>query len=672
MVDETKPDPQYPEGDTRNLTWPEYFKGVYANVPPSAKKFGEGLVHGLNPANISETIQGMGALGRGALYNLTGYNPPHAGEPMPETAVTPVQKMQARRQGYGESLAQIEQEKALASDVGKGLPPIFKYTREGGYQGFDPEKWHEFGQRFYEDPIGTASLASAPVSGAGGVGSKIAGTAARTAEAANLPTVAKALDVARKAGNVAEAAKYADPTTAALGVAGLVGEGATAAASRLTGIDDFEGIKNLYAQTGADASKLRDIYKQYSSGQGNYERLMQDVKDWVKDYRQNRINEWASKKQDLVNRDIPMGDVATEVQNQINALGEPEFKFTAGSKEAIDFLRGEKDPRTGRTIPGKEGLLERLHNIEALPPGHPEKNLLSLDKQKQYLWDVIQSNRGVGQGKNNALADALTPIHNKLVESLTNYGDKNYASLMKEFQDIQNEVAGITAASGSGMNKVAQFKRMMSSRKNPVGRTYLDLMSEKNPEIGAALLGASSPSNLLPSGMSGLDILSVPASAAAYYYHPVAGAALGAIEAGKLGLSSPGLTTGTAKLAGALERNPVTSSAKSVLSTAPVAARTVSPFQSNLESAYDRMINQKEEEAAARQIDEMIKRQQASGGRIGRATGGRTGSDAKAKADKLISMVDNVRKSIGNETSSLLNLDDTTVAKALAVANRGI
>lgn len=55
-----------------------------------------------------------------------------------------------------------------------------------------------------------------------------------------------------------------------------------------------------------------------------------------------------------------------------------------------------------------------------------------------------------------------------------------------------------------------------------------------------------------------------------------------------------------------------------------------------------------------------------------RASGGRTVSSAKVKADKLISMVDGIRKDIGKDTSSLLNLDDTTVAKALSIANRGI
>jgi len=63
---------------------------------------------------------------------------------------------------------------------------------------------------------------------------------------------------------------------------------------------------------------------------------------------------------------------------------------------------------------------------------------------------------------------------------------------------------------------------------------------------------------------------------------------------------------------------------------------------------------------------------QASGGRIGRKSGGRTTGAAKAKADQLIAMVDRIKKDEGKGTKPLLNVDDTTIAKALEIANRGI
>jgi len=64
--------------------------------------------------------------------------------------------------------------------------------------------------------------------------------------------------------------------------------------------------------------------------------------------------------------------------------------------------------------------------------------------------------------------------------------------------------------------------------------------------------------------------------------------------------------------------------------------------------------------------------QHAAGGRIGRMSGGRTSDSAKAKAMQLIAMADRIKKEQGNETKPLLNVDDTTIAKALEIANRGI
>jgi hypothetical protein len=64
--------------------------------------------------------------------------------------------------------------------------------------------------------------------------------------------------------------------------------------------------------------------------------------------------------------------------------------------------------------------------------------------------------------------------------------------------------------------------------------------------------------------------------------------------------------------------------------------------------------------------------QHAAGGRIGRKSGGRTSSSAKAKADQLIAMADRIKKDEGKGTEPLLNVDDTTIAKALEIANRGI
>gem|GEM_PF-6424076 len=62
----------------------------------------------------------------------------------------------------------------------------------------------------------------------------------------------------------------------------------------------------------------------------------------------------------------------------------------------------------------------------------------------------------------------------------------------------------------------------------------------------------------------------------------------------------------------------------------------------------------------------------AEGGRIGRKTGGIVKKNPKAEAERLIKLADKLKKDEGSKTEPLLNLDDTTVAKALEIANRGI
>ena len=63
---------------------------------------------------------------------------------------------------------------------------------------------------------------------------------------------------------------------------------------------------------------------------------------------------------------------------------------------------------------------------------------------------------------------------------------------------------------------------------------------------------------------------------------------------------------------------------------------------------------------------------EASGGRITRATGGRTGMDHVAKAVALVKMAERAKKMHSNHTEQLLDVPDESIAAALKVANRAI
>ena len=62
--------------------------------------------------------------------------------------------------------------------------------------------------------------------------------------------------------------------------------------------------------------------------------------------------------------------------------------------------------------------------------------------------------------------------------------------------------------------------------------------------------------------------------------------------------------------------------------------------------------------------------QREFGGRIGRATGGRT--TAPFTAEGLIAAAERAKKANGNATESLLNQPDEAITRALAIANKHI
>ena len=63
---------------------------------------------------------------------------------------------------------------------------------------------------------------------------------------------------------------------------------------------------------------------------------------------------------------------------------------------------------------------------------------------------------------------------------------------------------------------------------------------------------------------------------------------------------------------------------------------------------------------------------QNAGGRIGRATGGKVFSGARQEAMRLVALAESMKKRHSETTKPLLEVDDNTIAKALAVANKGI
>lgn len=204
------------------------------------------------------------------------------------------------------------------------------------------------------------------------------------------------------------------------------------------------------------------------------------------------------------------------------------------------------------------------------------------------------------------------------------------------------------------LDKIETFGNMPSG-KNSVGNHIDDLARTAGSDLGArkGVLGELGFGIGEAALMGGLPLKTLGTAATAS-----AAGAYGARNIAKP-LSKYAPTTGQQIIGKALQKSAPTLGAQAINPLGAGAVKAAVPYavSTGLESLPPWLWNQSN---------------RADGGRIGRKSGGRTSSAAKSKADQLIAMVDRIKKDEGKGTEPLLNVDDTTIAKALEIANRGI
>lgn len=354
---------------------------------------------------------------------------------------------------------------------------------------------------------------------------------------------------------------------------------------------------------------------------------------------------------DLLNAlDESLGSVAnTRKQNLLQGMsglqGAPSISdFTPIQKAADDAIASISHlPSAGPARQIIKNIIDDFKNGKIadyqFDPANP--SLLDYDKLKQALWDVSKDPM-TPQGA--VVGDVARAVRKEIGNVSSEYGKvmddyANLSDLLKDARSVfgktnQADVSRIRKAMGAlGKEDKAQIVRELSQYKG--GQNLLKQLAGR--ELADWSHGSLTGGILGGAGAYGLESYMLGA-------HP--GYAVPAFVAGMYA-RSPRMLGETAYLSG----------------KAIGKAKDLPPYISAplAEMGHYGMLNQGDNEFEPNPYL-----------RTHRATGGRTVSSAKAKADKLISMVDSVRKNIGNETSSLLNLDDTTVAKALSIANRGI
>jgi len=488
-----------------------------------------------------------------------------------------------------------------------------------------------FKEALATDPFSILTTAAIPFTGgasAGMRGAELLGEAS---------TAGKVLKSVSKAAN---AASYAmDPTKAALGTAGLVGSGlgsgikTTVSAASGTHPISLENAFAAGAAKGPGAADIKNAFNQFATGQGDAVDFSQRSARAIESIKNDQLNSWIQQKGGLTaatNQPIPLQPIVDAIDAQRNIIGPRQLASTSGqaAHDELDRL---------------QGLIEQRNS---LPDGDPQKSILGMDQLKVQLGQDARSSPAPNQtwAVYHAIKDGINSV------------DPQYQNLMDTYRADMDNVTNLTKGLKAGPNVAAnnELAAYLKNQKTPNGQSLISQVAQKDPLIpymvaGADLhgIGAHGVANIVEKGSAPFHIVNIGRSLLSGDPLSIMGS-VGAAVAQPI-IQSPRVMGKIAYGLGALSTSPVGKATGAVGTYLPP---TAGPLM-NLQRAQDEEGN-------------------AAGGRVGRKSGGRTGIDAKTIGMQLIDMADRIKKEQGKGTKPLLNVDDTTIAKALAIANRGI
>jgi hypothetical protein len=473
-----------------------------------------------------------------------------------------------------------------------------------------------------------------------------------TAGSSGLLRGAEALGEASTAGKVlsgaskvANAATYAfDPTKSALKVAGKLGDyGSGLAKTAIAGTTgaqptSFEKAFAAGAAKGPNAAEIKNAFNQFATGQGNIVDFSQRASRAVEAIKNEDFNAWKQKKLSLtgsINDPVSMQPIYDAINEQRQVIGPKHLASDMSGVAAHDELDR------------LEGLVNQRNS---LPDGDLQKSILGMDQLKVQLGqDALHG---------SAAPNQTWAVYNAIKKTMNDL-DPEYQNIMDSYRANMDKINSLTKGLKAGPNVAAnaELAAYLKAQKTPRGQSLINQVAQKDPLIpymvaGADLhnLGAQGVSSIIEKGSAPFHIVNIGHALLSGNPLYVAGAVGTAIA--QPVIQSPKLMGKAAYGLGALSASPVGGAAN---------AAGTSMRYGNIPAA-----NIQRAEQAEPDMD------QASGGRIGRKSGGRIGNVAKAEAERLINLADRIKKSQSGDTKPLLNLDDTTVAKALAIANKGI
>ena len=615
-----------PEQTQAPMAWMDVGKQAVTNFPSSAGKAAYGMVEPFLPSNWEQTGTALKGIGQGLYSKAQG------------------------ALGYEQPAEEKARNEAVVNAIGDYYAN--RYGTKGGFQ-----------HALAEDPASVLMDLSVPLTGGESALARAPGLVGRVAGkgvlAAATNPIAAGVGLARGAGNV----------VSKIPVVGGIAQGVADVPSAA-----FEGL------TGTSTKSLGDAFSAGREGgtlSGDKEFLGQmrgtapqtDIVDRVR----SAVDSLANKRsQDYLSG---MSTLQNGTGADISAIRAASDKLLADTAHSpVNYPLAQKV--SGMVDAFEQGQIGPAYSFT---PG--QHTLHELDLLKRAIRDVAKDPTTPGGKLALDVADAAKGAISKI--------DPNYSNIMEQYGSASDQLSDIARGLGNrNMTPEQQAQKILSARNKGQKQSLIDQLGEIDPSIPKMISGADlsrSPKFTVQDLLGG--------GALGYYGTTLAGAhpgyaalaipptmllksprALGetAYYAGK---GSELATMPGATLPGTLSQLEGDKSAPPQPSSNPFTRQFEEEMQksygapkkptvSDYFTAQDNAIKNKTT------IDDEIRKMGLTP--LPRASGGRTNNSALSKANQLIEMAEHIKKKQGKQTEPLLNLDDTTVAKALAVANQHI
>lgn len=476
------------------------------------------------------------------------------------------------------------------------------------------------------DPYSVLSLAAIPVS----AGASAAGAGAKALGTASL--AGKALRGAELAGKTT--AGVMDPIYGSIQLAGAGYEKFAKPAAKAL-VSDVSGVPQTALETAYQAGKsgdksLQSAFNTFAKGQGKAEDFSRTVSKASKQMEEAEIAAWAADKKNALalQQVVPSKPIFDAIAKARETLGPRELAIGPARKAhaQLDILE------------------QRMRDRFAMPETSNSRTLTGFDMLKRELYEMGEKH------PSEMVGNAIKQVNAGVRQAMSSISPQ-YVSLMEKYQLLQDKLKTIrkTLATGDNVSAVRELNTFIRGLDDAEKNRFISELAKYDPRIpymvsGAAIhQAAGQPSNwskAFSAGTLGNIAWGLQRGDPMHWL-----SAAGAYALGKV-FGTPGAAGSTAYGLGKLSRG-----AEIVGEALPPGTAAVTGTAARLTpSVLSRMENE--------QLQESIRPTRATGGRI--------------TAESLITAAERAKKEVNKTTEPLLNHDDSTVARALEVANRNI